>query len=69
VASSIRKKLAITSPKSGGRSVGIVRSPTQTMEFSFSLVFFTAIELSNASLVGILNIFTNYYYSQKYLNK
>jgi hypothetical protein len=28
-------KLAITSPKSGGRSVGIVRSRTQTMEFSF----------------------------------
>jgi hypothetical protein len=30
----IRKKLAITSPISGGRSVGIVRSRTQTMEFS-----------------------------------
>jgi hypothetical protein len=28
-------KLAITSPTSGGRSVGIVRSRTQTMEFSF----------------------------------
>jgi hypothetical protein len=27
--------LAITSPTSGGRSVGIVRSPTQAMEFSF----------------------------------
>jgi hypothetical protein len=27
--------LAITSPTSGGRSVGIVRSRTQTMEFSF----------------------------------
>jgi hypothetical protein len=35
VAPSIRKKLAITSPTSGGRSVGIVRSRTQTMEFSF----------------------------------
>jgi hypothetical protein len=35
VASSIRKKLAITSPTSGGRSVGIVRSRTQTTEFSF----------------------------------
>jgi hypothetical protein len=33
VAPSIRKKLAITSPTSGGRSVGIVRSQTQTMEF------------------------------------
>jgi hypothetical protein len=30
-------KLAIASPTSGGRSVGIVRSRTQTMEFSFSL--------------------------------
>jgi hypothetical protein len=38
VASSIRKKLAITSPTSGGRSVGIVRSRTQTMEFSFNVV-------------------------------
>jgi hypothetical protein len=35
VAPSIRKKLAVTSPTSGGRSVGIVRSRTQTMEFSF----------------------------------
>jgi hypothetical protein len=35
VAPSIRKKLTITSPPSGGRSVGIVRSRTQTMEFSF----------------------------------
>jgi hypothetical protein len=34
VAPSIRKKLAITSPASGGRSVGIIRSRTQTMEFS-----------------------------------
>jgi hypothetical protein len=31
-------KLAITSPTSGGRSVGIVRSRTQTMEFSLVLV-------------------------------
>jgi hypothetical protein len=30
-------KLAITSPTSGGRSVGIVRSRTQTMEFFFCL--------------------------------
>jgi hypothetical protein len=35
VAISIRKKLAITSPTSGGRSVGIVRSRTQTIEFCF----------------------------------
>jgi hypothetical protein len=35
VAPSIRKKLAITSPASGDHSIGIVRSRTQTMEFSF----------------------------------
>jgi hypothetical protein len=29
------QKLAITSPTSAGRSVGIVRSRTQTMEFLF----------------------------------
>jgi hypothetical protein len=34
----IRNTLAITSPTSGGRSVGIVRLRTQTMEFSFSLL-------------------------------
>jgi hypothetical protein len=33
VTPSISKKLAITSPTNGGRSVGIVRSRTQTMEF------------------------------------
>jgi hypothetical protein len=33
-APSIRKKFSITSPTSGGRSVGIVRSRTQAMEFS-----------------------------------
>jgi hypothetical protein len=32
---SIRKKLALTSPISGGRSFGIVRSRTQTTKFSF----------------------------------
>jgi hypothetical protein len=30
-------KLAITSPTRGGRSVGIVRSRTQTMEFNLVL--------------------------------
>jgi hypothetical protein len=34
---SIPQKLAITSPTSGGRSVGIVRSRTQTMSLVFSL--------------------------------
>jgi hypothetical protein len=38
VALSVPKKLAITSPTSGGRSVGIVRSRTQTMEFRFFLL-------------------------------
>jgi hypothetical protein len=36
VAPSVRKKLVITSLTSGGRSVCIVCSQTQTMEFSFS---------------------------------
>jgi hypothetical protein len=40
VTPSIRKKLAITSPTSGGRSVGIVRSRTQTMEFSLVYMYF-----------------------------
>jgi hypothetical protein len=30
------QKLALTSPKSGGRSIGKVRSRNQAMEFSFS---------------------------------
>jgi hypothetical protein len=37
VAPSIRKKFAITSPTSGGRSVGIVRSQTQTKYTSHSM--------------------------------
>jgi hypothetical protein len=41
VAPSNRKNLAITSPTSDGRSVGIVRSRTQTMQFFF--VFLWAI--------------------------
>jgi hypothetical protein len=39
VAISILKKLAITLPTSGSRSVGIVRSRTRTMEFSSVLVY------------------------------
>jgi hypothetical protein len=35
VAFSVSKKLAITSPTNGGRSVGIVRSRTQAMEYMF----------------------------------
>jgi hypothetical protein len=34
-------ELAITSPTSGGRSVGIVRSRTQTMEFSLVFLVFS----------------------------
>jgi hypothetical protein len=37
VAPSILNKLTITSPTSGGRSVGIVRSRAQTVEFSLVL--------------------------------
>jgi hypothetical protein len=35
------KKFAITSPTSGGRSVGVVRSRTQTMEFFFPSKMYT----------------------------
>jgi hypothetical protein len=41
VAPSIRKKVGNCFAAIGGRSVGIVRSRTQTMEFSFSLVLIT----------------------------
>jgi hypothetical protein len=50
VALSIRKKLAITSQTSGGRSVGIVRSRTQTMEFSLVLVFSITVLVSDTSV-------------------
>jgi hypothetical protein len=33
------QKVALTSPPSGGRSVGIVRSRTQALRFSFSFNF------------------------------
>jgi hypothetical protein len=36
--SAIRKKSALTSPTSCGRLVGILRSRTQAMEFSFSFL-------------------------------
>jgi hypothetical protein len=45
MAPSIRKKLAITSPTSGGRSVGIVRSRTQTMEFFKMFYLVVCLEL------------------------
>jgi hypothetical protein len=37
------QKLVITSPSSGGRSVGIVRSRTQTMEFVCFFFFFVSL--------------------------
>jgi hypothetical protein len=39
--------LAITSLTSGGRSVGIVRSRTQTKEFYFDVQVKTAIQLNS----------------------
>jgi hypothetical protein len=47
VAPSISKKLAVTSPTSCGRSVGIVRSRTQTMEFSFFCLKLYRIHIPN----------------------
>jgi hypothetical protein len=45
-----RQKLAITSPTSGGRSVGIVRSRTQTMELVFWRLILTNIFPSSRNL-------------------
>jgi hypothetical protein len=36
------QKLALSSPKSGGRSVGIIRSPTQATEFVFLVLLLTS---------------------------
>jgi hypothetical protein len=46
MAPSIRKKLTITSPTSGGGSVGIVRSRTQTMEFSLGVGVSTTFQMA-----------------------
>jgi hypothetical protein len=50
------QKLALTSPTGGGRSVGIVRSRTKAMEFSFSLVYWLIISSFswsvNSNLIG-----------------
>jgi hypothetical protein len=45
MAPSIRKKLGIASPTSGSRSVGIVRSRTQTMESFYQRISFSKISL------------------------
>jgi hypothetical protein len=46
--------LAITSPTSGGRSVGIVRSRTQTMEFVFFMLSFSTHASSQAYITGLI---------------
>jgi hypothetical protein len=45
------QKLAITSPTSGGRSIGIVRPQTQTMELGFLFFFLIYGGLYNCKLV------------------
>jgi hypothetical protein len=47
VALCIRKKLAVNSPKSGGHSVGIVRSWTQATEFFYYFHIHFAVSLQN----------------------
>jgi hypothetical protein len=54
VAPSIRKKLAITSPTSGGRSVGVVRSRTQAMEFF--LIYLVKIAVSSPDYVQTFSL-------------
>jgi hypothetical protein len=55
VAPSLRKKLAITSPTSSSRSVGIVHSWTQTMEFSLvSVIMFKNYEENWGTSVSVL---------------
>jgi hypothetical protein len=44
----LEAKLALTSPTSGGRSVGIVRSRTQATEFVFKKVSCKRITTSNS---------------------
>jgi hypothetical protein len=46
VTPSVCKKLALTSPTSGGRSVGIVRSRTQATEFYSSIEYKTILNVS-----------------------
>jgi hypothetical protein len=69
------KKLALTSPTSGGRSVGIVRSRTQATEFSLALVlsyqtdhchFFIYTKISHSK--GFLLKFRIYISFHKFIN-
>jgi NADH:ubiquinone oxidoreductase subunit 4 (subunit M) len=50
------QKLAITSPTSGGRSVGIVRSRIQTMEFSFFLIAYSSVAHIGIVIGGIITM-------------
>jgi hypothetical protein len=47
------QKLALTSPTSGGRSVGIVRSQTQTTKFVFVFLYSMAPEAISVSYLII----------------
>jgi hypothetical protein len=60
VTSYIRKKLAITSPTSGGRSVGIVLSQTQTMEFSFFSLDYDSLPTAPYPEIGHYKIYKYY---------
>jgi hypothetical protein len=51
------QKLAITSPTRGGRSVGIVRSRTQTMEFGVSLFCLLFDSLRKATTIRLRTYF------------
>jgi hypothetical protein len=64
VASSIREKLTLTSPTSGGRSVGIVRSQTHAAEFVFVYLFvsirYVYFGWRWSSLLGIRPLWNNH---------
>jgi hypothetical protein len=59
-----QQKLAITLPTSGGRSVGIVRSRTQTMEFfygiSLTFVLYIEVLLHVSTLLGLHQAITTW---------
>jgi hypothetical protein len=68
------QKLALASPTSGGRSVGMVRWRTQAMEFSFSLFWQMSLHISNfpgplnkrkCIFAYLLHILLNIYVTQK----
>jgi hypothetical protein len=52
---SIDKKLALTSPTSGGHSVGIVRSRTKAMEFVLFICYVCMVTWENKILLPCLN--------------